>query len=100
MGECQYLAKIMMKSNNNIPLTNLECGKTAIINQIITGIHGQALTTRFQSLGLVSGKKVKVIRKSWLGGTLHVKVGSTTAIALRSQEADLVLVNNPEKGKE
>lgn len=90
----------MMKSNNNIPLTHLECGKTAIINQIITGIHGQALTTRFQSLGLVSGKKVKVIRKSWLGGTLHVKVGSTTAIALRSQEADLVLVNNPEKGKE
>lgn len=64
----------MMKSNNNIPLTNLECGKTAIINQIITGIHGQALTTRFQSLGLVSGKKVKVIRKSWLGELSMLKL--------------------------
>lgn len=64
----------MMKSNNNIPLTNLECGKTAIINQIITGIHGQALTTRFQSLGLVSGKKVKVIRKSWLGEPSMLKL--------------------------
>ncbi len=83
----------MTKSNQQISLTNLDCGKTAIINQIIPGIHGDALTTRFQSLGLVSGKKVKVIRKSWLGGTLHVKVGNTTAIALRPQEADLILVN-------
>ena len=83
----------MTKSDKQISLTNLDCGKTAIIHQIITGIHGEALTTRFQSLGLVSGKKVKVIRKSWLGGTLHVKVGNTTAIALRPQEADLILVS-------
>jgi len=83
----------MTQANNNISLSHLDCGKTAIINQIITGIHGEALTTRFQSLGLVSGKKVKVIRKSWLGGTLHVKVGNTTAIALRPREADLILVD-------
>lgn len=84
----------MSETNREFSLTNLDCGKTAIINQVITGVHGQALTTRFQSLGLVSGKKVKVIRKSWLGGTLHVKVGNTTAIALRPQEADLILVKN------
>ncbi|HIK38096.1 MAG: ferrous iron transport protein A [Geminocystis sp.] len=81
-----------MANNQHHPLTNLEVGKAAIVCQILTGIHGKALTNRLKSLGLVSGKKVKILRKLWWGKTLHVKVGATTTIALRDEEAKLIIV--------
>lgn len=43
-------------------------------------------------MGLIPGKPVQVIHTAWLGGPLVVRVGSTTEIAIRRSEAELVVI--------
>ena len=75
-------------------LKELEIGSIAIVQNIIddnTPI-GKGFKTRLEAMGLVPGKPVQVIHAAWLGGPLVVKVGSTTEIAIRRSEAELVVV--------
>lgn len=75
-------------------LADLKPHQIATVKEIITGKHGDGLTNRLQSLGFITGKKVKLLRRFWFGGLLHVQVGITTAIALRPSEANLIIINN------
>ena len=43
-------------------------------------------------MGIISDKPIQVLRKAWFGGPLHIRVGSTTEIAIRQQEAKMVQV--------
>jgi ferrous iron transport protein A len=43
-------------------------------------------------MGIAPNKVVKILRKAWFGGPLHIRIGSTTEVAIRKQEAELVLV--------
>ena len=75
-------------------LKELEIGSIAIVQNIIddnTPI-GKGFKTRLEAMGLVPGKPVQVIHAAWLGGPLVVRVGSTTEIAIRRSEAELVVI--------
>ena len=73
-------------------LSELEAGKLAVVEQIQLKSHGQELGKRLTAMGIISDKPIQVLRKAWFGGPLHIRVGSTTEIAIRHQEAKLVQV--------
>lgn len=53
---------------------------------------GKGFKIRLEAMGLIPGKPVQVIHAAWLGGPLIVRVGSTTEIAIRRSEAELVVI--------
>ncbi|MEB3190537.1 MAG: FeoA family protein [Snowella sp.] len=73
-------------------LSDLSIGKVAIVDQISLGYHGQGLITRLEAMGITPDKPIRVLRKAWLGGPLHIRVGITTEIAIRRREAEKVLI--------
>lgn len=74
-------------------LSELELGKLAIVNDIQLKHHNQELGKRLTAMGIVPDKSIKVLRKAWFGGPLHIRVGSTTEIAIRRQEAEMIKVD-------
>lgn len=75
-------------------LKELKIGNIATVKEIIddnTPI-GKGFKTRLEAMGLIPGKPVQVIHAAWLGGPLVVRVGSTTEIAIRRSEAELVVI--------
>jgi ferrous iron transport protein A len=61
-------------------LSALPLGTTASI----LGINTETmLEHRLQALGFRVGKQISVIRKAWLGGPLHVRIGTTEVIMRR-----------------
>ena len=75
-------------------LKELKIGSIAIVQNIIDDntLIGKGFKTRLEAMGLVPGKPVQVIHAAWLGGPLVVRVGSTTEIAIRRSEAELVVI--------
>lgn len=73
-------------------LSELNAGDVAIVEQVNLGRHGGELANRLAALGVVSSKSIQVLRRTKLGGLLHIRVGLTTEIALRCREADTVQV--------
>jgi ferrous iron transport protein A len=61
-------------------LSALPLGTTASILSINTET---TLEHRLQALGFRVGKQISVIRKAWLGGPLHVRIGTTEVIMRR-----------------
>lgn len=79
-------------------LSELESGKPAIVEHIQLNCHRQELGKRLTAMGIIPDKSIQVLRKAWFGGPLHIRVGSTTEIAIRRQEAEMVrvrLLNSP-----
>ena len=64
-------------------LASLAPGQTATILQLQAeaGLH-----QRLHALGFRPGQQVLMLRRAWLNGPLHVRLG-TTEVALRCQEA-------------
>lgn len=61
-------------------LSALPLGTTASI----LGVNAETvLEHRLQALGFRAGKQLSVIRKAWLGGPLHVRIGTTEVIMRR-----------------
>lgn len=61
-------------------LSALPLGTTASI----LGVNAETvLEHRLQALGFRAGKQISVIRKAWLGGPLHVRIGTTEVIMRR-----------------
>ena len=75
-------------------LSELESGKLAVVEQIKLTSHRQELGSRLTAMGIIPDKQIQVLRKAWFGGSLHIRVGSTTEIAIRRQEADMVRVRS------
>ncbi len=73
-------------------LADLALETTAIVNQVQTDYCGEALAQRLEALGISPEREVRVLRKAWFGGPLHVRVGATTEVALRRQEAQQIVV--------
>jgi ferrous iron transport protein A len=73
-------------------LLDLAVGKVALIDQVSLGSHGQGLANRLEAMGIIPNKPIRILRKAWLGGPLHIQVGTTTEIAIRRQEAQNVLI--------
>ncbi|MBV9384992.1 MAG: ferrous iron transport protein A [Chroococcidiopsidaceae cyanobacterium CP_BM_ER_R8_30] len=64
-------------------LTSLEPGQTATIVKLRAEV---GLHQRLHALGFRPGQQVLMLRRAWLNGPLHVRLG-TTEVMLRCQEA-------------
>ncbi len=73
-------------------LSELESGTIAIVEQVLLKCQGHGLDKRLKAIGIIPDKQIQVIRKASFGGPLHVRVGTTTEIAIRHQEAKMVRV--------
>jgi ferrous iron transport protein A len=73
-------------------LAQLEPQQLAIIEQVVVNATQKDLARRLEAMGIAPNKVVKILRKAWFGGPLHIRIGSTTEVAIRKQEAELVLV--------
>lgn len=75
-------------------LSELLPGQTAIVTEILESRYGQGLSNRLEAMGMISNKPVSVIRKAGFGGPLHVRVGLTTEVAIRREEAKMVKIRH------
>ncbi|MCX7593376.1 MAG: ferrous iron transport protein A [Fischerella sp.] len=75
----------------SVKLSALKPGKTATIASM--EVEEPGLLRRLEAMGFKIGQQVKVLRKAWLNGPLHVRVGLTTEVAMRRCEADGIFVN-------
>ncbi|MGL5509824.1 MAG: FeoA family protein [Microcoleaceae cyanobacterium] len=77
-------------------LADLPCNKLAIIEKILidqhTEAYGEGFAHRLAAMGIVPNQKIQVLRQALFGGPLHVRVGATTELAIRLQEAKMILV--------
>jgi ferrous iron transport protein A len=80
-------------NNFKMTLSELKPGKRALVEKIqICSSHGQGLANRLEAIGIIPNKSITVLRQAWFGGPLHVRVGSTTEIAIRHQEAKTIII--------
>jgi ferrous iron transport protein A len=62
-------------------LNSLAPGASAIIVDLAVDEH---LHRRLKALGFQTGEEISMIRKAWLSGPLHVRIGNTELIVRRS----------------
>ncbi len=74
----------------NNELSSLKVGDTAVIVSLSAET---SLEQRLLALGFRVGKEVQIIRKAWLSGPLHVRVG-TTEVMVRRRDAKAIKVTN------
>ncbi|MFB2876938.1 FeoA family protein [Floridanema aerugineum] len=77
-------------------LSELKPGSLAIVESVQLSRHGQGLAKRLEAMGIVPNRPIRVLRQAWFGGPLHIRVGSTTEIAIRRTEAKMVLIQTME----
>ena len=73
-------------------LSELKSGEVAVVSCLQLKRHEQELGKRLVAIGIIPDKQIQVIRKASFGGPLHIRVGSTTEVAIRRQEAEMVQV--------
>ena len=66
-------------------LVTLKPGHSAIVSAI--NIDDPGLSRRLEAMGFTKGQEVKLLRKAWWNGPLHVRVAMTTEVAMRRHEA-------------
>lgn len=77
-----------------MPLSELPIGQIATISHTQSSPFGPGFTDRLAALGIIQGRQVEVLRQAVLGGPLHIRVGLTTEIAIRRNEAALIILNH------
>lgn len=71
-------------------LSSLKPGESGII----TGLIAEAcLEQRLLALGFRPGKRVEILRKAWLKGPLHVRVGMTE-VMVRCRDAQVIKITS------
>ncbi|HKJ09024.1 MAG TPA: FeoA family protein [Gammaproteobacteria bacterium] len=73
-------------------LSKLRVGQRACIADVC---GEDALVHRFSAMGLRVGREACLIRRSWLGGALQVRIGGTHLI-MRRADADRITIQLPE----
>ena len=71
-------------------LASLKPGETALISGLVAE---EGLQQRLLALGFRTGRPVLMIRKAWLSGPLHIRVG-TTEVMVRRRDAKAIQVTN------
>ncbi|NEP84594.1 MAG: ferrous iron transport protein A [Okeania sp. SIO3B3] len=75
-----------------IDLSCLDIQKSAIIKIIEIDTYGEVLIKRLKAMGVVPEKQIMVLRKSCFGGPIHIRVGISTELAIRREEAKTIFV--------
>jgi ferrous iron transport protein A len=78
---------------SKVELASLKPGESAIVAGIIAEV---GLEQRLLALGFRSGKRVQMLRKAWLNGPLHIRVG-TTEVMVRRCDANAILLTPQER---
>jgi ferrous iron transport protein A len=73
-------------------LAELDLGEKAQVVQIQAIQQQLGLARRLAAIGITPDKQIEVLRKAYFGGPLHIRVGTTTEIAIRRQEAQMIQV--------
>jgi ferrous iron transport protein A len=73
-------------------LSELKVGATALVEEITLKGQDRGLALRLEAMGFLPNKPVTVLRKAAFGGPLHIRVGTTTELVIRRQEADCVKI--------
>ena len=73
-------------------LSTLPAGRCGTIVRIDAGIE---LSARMRALGLLPGRRVKVIRRSPFQGPIQVRAGQTDVMIRRSEAATIQLLPCP-----
>lgn len=82
---------------SKIELISLKPGETAVV----AGIMAEAgLEQRLLALGFRSGKQVQMLRKAWLNGPMHIRVGTTEVMVRRCDANAIVLTHVPHESAE
>ncbi|MTJ24034.1 hypothetical protein BMF77_03497 [Dolichospermum sp. UHCC 0315A] len=64
----------------------------------ITQLHSESgLQQRLLAMGFRTGRQIVMLRRGWLSGPLHVRIG-TTEVMLRCREAREIEVTNVSTG--
>jgi ferrous iron transport protein A len=74
-----------------MPTSNLDSLETGKIATILHLENEPGLHQRLHALGFRYGRQIQMIRRGWLSGPLHVRIG-TTEVMLRRREAQAVRV--------
>jgi ferrous iron transport protein A len=69
-------------------LSSLKVGDTGVIVSLSAET---SLEQRLLALGFRVGKEVQIVRKAWLNGPLHVRLG-TTEVMVRLRDAKVIKV--------
>ncbi|HQR20338.1 MAG TPA: FeoA family protein [Burkholderiaceae bacterium] len=78
-----------------IALAKLPRGARASVADVTqNGLATSSLPARLRELGFLDGEAVQVVAGGFAGGPIAVRIGGST-FALRSAEADCVLVQRP-----
>ena len=73
-------------------LSDLKIGEIGIIERIISTKHTQGIVQRLKAMGVVSNKPVQILQEAKFCSQLHVRVGSSTEIAIPPQAAEMIIV--------
>jgi len=73
-------------------LSELDLHETAYVDLVREGTHGPGLVSRLQAMGFLPNKTIRVVRRAAMNGPIEVRIGSTTSVAIRRREAELVIV--------
>ncbi len=73
-------------------LSELKPNKLAFVKEIENCGKKKFLINRLEAIGITPNKPIMVLRLGLFGGPLHVRVGSTTEIAIRHQEAKTIIL--------
>ena len=83
----------MNQQNNHIQLSELEVGRTAKIETILDNLKYK---TRFSEMGIIPGKKVKLIQRYSTLGPICIKIMGTF-VMIRKKNADNIIVSKESK---
>lgn len=72
-------------------LLDLSVGQIAFIEAVAPTLD-YSFQLRLTAMGIITNKPIQVLRKGGLGGPIHLRVSSTTELAMRRREAAQIRV--------
>ncbi|MCG5061191.1 MAG: ferrous iron transport protein A [Limnoraphis sp. WC205] len=73
-------------------LSELKAGQVAFVEHIQADHSSDGLVHRLEAMGILPNRPIQVLRVAWFGGPLHVRIGTTTEVAIRRHEAAQIRV--------
>ncbi|GGA40447.1 FeoA family protein [Okeania sp. KiyG1] len=73
-------------------VADLKTGQMAIVDRVLNIGRDQGIVERLAAMGVVSDRPVQVLREGSFSGPLHIRVGLSTEIAIRSHEAEMIVI--------
>ncbi|MGK7926434.1 MAG: ferrous iron transport protein A [Spirulina sp.] len=85
----------MGQKSQAIALTELQPGMRARVENIADSSENitlRSFSQRLQAMGILRDRPIEVLRRAGFGRPLHIRVGQTTELAIRPQEAQWIMV--------